>query len=175
MLGLCHWYLRSDLQHQAFAGLALLFLNMKKKCLVQRCNFDQPQSSCWVCFPLSRRFLLHSSVILRAKAASSLLDLVMLGKAGACRLSIIHRISSQKLETAEDISFPLLKLHLQLSESPAVIHHSALWGRRRGRGARLAEYKTTWQEQLLKQSKQVFAFSRHPALCKLLTSFSALC
>lgn len=147
----------------------------KNCCLVQRCNFDQPQSSCWVCFPFPGRFLLHSFVILQAQYACCLLDLAMLEKPGACRLSIIHRISSQKLETAEDISFPLFKQHLQLEELPAVINHSALWGRHRGRVARLVEYKTSWQEQLLKQSKQVFAFSRHPAFCKLLTSFSASC
>lgn len=54
--------------------------------------------------------LLHSPVTLRVQAACFLLDFVMLQKAGACGLSITLRISSQKLETPEDIRFPQLKL-----------------------------------------------------------------
>lgn len=84
---------------------------MKKKCcLVRRCNFDQPQSSAGFASIFQGDVLLHSPVILWVQAARSLLDFVMLEKAGACGLSITHRISRQKLETPEDISFPQLKL-----------------------------------------------------------------
>lgn len=159
LLGLYHWWFRFDLQYQAFAALALSFVNMKKKNIAW--NTDVPLTSHWVCLhlPSSREMFYCIPLVILRGASCMFFAGLMLEKVGACGLSITHRISRQKVETPEDISFPQLKLCGSSSRS------YQLWFTTvhcRVGGAGFAEYKTSWQEQLLKQSKQCF-FPRHPA------------
>lgn len=152
----------SDLQHQAFVDLALLFVNMKKKCcLVHRCNLTSHSPSCWVCF-FQGDVLLHSPVILWMPAECSLLDFVMLEEEGACGLPITHRISRQKPKTPEDISFPQLNLCIY-SRSQQLWFTTVHFGE--GGEASFAEYKTSWQEQLLKHSKRGFLPDIQDSVC----------
>lgn len=110
LLGLYHWWFRFDLQYQAFAALALSFVNMKKKNIAW--NTDVSLTSHWVCLhlPSSREMFYCIPLVILRGASCMFFAGLMLEKVGACGLSITHRISRQKVETPEDISFPQLKL-----------------------------------------------------------------
>lgn len=162
LLGLYHWCFRFDLQYQAFAALALSFVNMKKKNIAW--NTDVPLTSHWVCLhlPSSREmFYCIPLVILQGASCMFFAGLMLCYARKSGSLWIIYHSQDFQTKSGNTRGYYLSSaqtLRLQQQELPAVIHHSALQGGRAG----FAEYKTSWQEQLLKQSKQRF-FPRHPA------------